>query len=375
MVEDAHLDPLQMVLVGTVLEASVFLFEIPTGVMADRYSRKWSVVVGHFGMGIGFLLLALVPSFYAILVSSLIWGASYTFVSGAYPAWLSGEVGTTKAGEAFLRGSQLGHVGSFVGIAAAVWLAHTSLALPIAIGALGFVVLSVAMALLMEEQHFEPAMAEERDTWAGLKSTFIGGVSEIRARPVLVTILAITLVYGMFSEGVDRLFTPLLLGNYQLPMIGQIEAVAWWGVIAAVAHVVGLVVTTLVRRYVKLHETRQLTLVMGASLVGAALFVLALAIANTLLLSLLCYWAAQGCRSAYGPLMTAWLNRLLPETGKATLFSMYGQADAIGQTVGGPIVGVVAKQASIAIGMAMSASLLLPSSFLFRRTQKQLADD
>ena len=40
MVEVAYLDPLQMVLVGTVLEVSTFLFEIPTGVVADVVSRK-----------------------------------------------------------------------------------------------------------------------------------------------------------------------------------------------------------------------------------------------------------------------------------------------------------------------------------------------
>lgn len=40
MVEVAGLDPLQMVLVGTVLELSAFLFEIPTGVLADRVSRR-----------------------------------------------------------------------------------------------------------------------------------------------------------------------------------------------------------------------------------------------------------------------------------------------------------------------------------------------
>ena len=35
MVQVAGLDPLQMVLVGTALELSVFLFEIPTGVVAE----------------------------------------------------------------------------------------------------------------------------------------------------------------------------------------------------------------------------------------------------------------------------------------------------------------------------------------------------
>ena len=37
------LSPLQMILVGTVLETVSFLFEVPTGIVADVYSRKLSV--------------------------------------------------------------------------------------------------------------------------------------------------------------------------------------------------------------------------------------------------------------------------------------------------------------------------------------------
>ena len=47
-VESAGLDPLQLVLVGTVLETTVFLFEIPTGIVADVYSRRLSVIIGYF---------------------------------------------------------------------------------------------------------------------------------------------------------------------------------------------------------------------------------------------------------------------------------------------------------------------------------------
>ena len=39
----AGLDDLELVLAGTVMEAAVFCFEIPTGVVADLWSRKWSV--------------------------------------------------------------------------------------------------------------------------------------------------------------------------------------------------------------------------------------------------------------------------------------------------------------------------------------------
>ena len=54
--EVVGLGPFQLVLVGTVLETSCFLFEVPTGVVADLYSRRRSVLIGIFLYGAGFLL-------------------------------------------------------------------------------------------------------------------------------------------------------------------------------------------------------------------------------------------------------------------------------------------------------------------------------
>ena len=54
----AGLDNFELVLAGTLMEAAVFCFEIPTGVVADQWSRKWSVIVGHLGIGLGLLIEA-----------------------------------------------------------------------------------------------------------------------------------------------------------------------------------------------------------------------------------------------------------------------------------------------------------------------------
>ncbi len=372
MVVDAGLDPLQMVLVGTALELAVFLFEIPTGVVADLVSRRLSVIIGHAGVGIGLLIVALIPDFWAILLANVFWGVAYTFISGAYPAWLSSEVGKVRAGEAFLRGSQLGHVGAFVGIVAAVGLAHHSLWLPIAAGSVGVIALAVFMAVFMREDHFKPAAAEQRQDWARFKLTLSSGVAEIRSRPVLLLVLAVTAVFGAYSEGLDRLFTPLLLQNFELPPLGPLDGVAWWGIIAAVSQVLGIVAVTAARRRVKLVDVALLTRVMTGALVAMCVLTIALSFAGSLALLLVCFWLSQAARSVYGPLMTAWLNHLLPEQGKATLFSIYGQADALGQTAGGPVIGAIARYVSIAVGLSAASLVLLPGGWLLSRARRVL---
>ena len=372
MVEVAGLDPLQMVLVGTVLEASVFLFEIPTGVVADAVSRKRSVVIGHGMVGVGFLVLALFPSFAFILLSQVIWGVGWTFISGAYAAWLSEEVGVDRANEAFLRGSQVSHAAAFFGIGIAIALAHISLRLPIMVGAVGVIALAVAMHFLMRESEKASILGNERETWQVMKLTFLGGVGEIRSRPVLLIMLGITAVFGMFSEGIDRLFTPYLIESFEFPALGDLDSVTWWGIIAAVSSLVGLGTTTIARRKVDLSDQAKLTWVLGSLLVAISLLVLLIANSRGIMLVLVCYWLVGGLRSAYGPLVTAWLNRLLPDQSKATLFSMYGQSDALGQTVGGPFIGALAKYVSIAFALGTSAVVLLPSMPLYRIAAKGL---
>ena len=58
-VETVGLSPLQLVLVGTSLELAILIFEVPTGIVADLYSRRLSVIIGMFVIGLGFLVASL----------------------------------------------------------------------------------------------------------------------------------------------------------------------------------------------------------------------------------------------------------------------------------------------------------------------------
>lgn len=98
----AGLSPLELVLAGTVLELAAFLFEIPTGVVADLISRRLSVVFGYLLVDLGFLLMGAAPEFWAIAGGQFVWGIGFTFISGAREAWLADEVGDDAAGPLYL---------------------------------------------------------------------------------------------------------------------------------------------------------------------------------------------------------------------------------------------------------------------------------
>jgi len=107
VIVEAHLGPFELVLLGTVLEGSILLFEIPTGVVADTVSRRLSVIIGMAVTGAALLLMGSVPRFGWLVVASVLWGLGDTFVSGAYEAWITDEVGEEHVAQVFTRETQV----------------------------------------------------------------------------------------------------------------------------------------------------------------------------------------------------------------------------------------------------------------------------
>ena len=97
------------------MEAAVFLFEVPTGVVADTYSRRLSLSIGYLGQGSPGCSSACVSAPWMIIALWGFWGFFYTFTSGAEEAWISDEVGLEKVGRVFLKGSRIAYVGAVLG--------------------------------------------------------------------------------------------------------------------------------------------------------------------------------------------------------------------------------------------------------------------
>ena len=366
MVTVAGLDPLQMVLVGTVLELSAFLFEIPTGIVADVYSRRRSIIIGYFMVGSGYMLLGLFPRFNVILLSQVIWGLGSTFLSGASQAWVSDEIGEERANRSFLIASQYGKIGSLIGIVVCIALATIDLRLPIILGSLGLVLIGLFSFFFMDERPFRPVTEEHRQTWLKLAGTFVQGVSLVRSYPVLWVLIVIAMFEGMYSEGYDRLFAPFLVESFEFPMLVGLDTVIWWGVMSAGSIVLAFVAVDIVRRFIDTSNYRHLVTVLTivSALLVASTF--SFALAGNFYIALLAYFGVAMLRSVKDPLFTALLNQNLESTTRATVFSMQAQADALGQIGGGPTIGVVGKFVSIQAALITSNIALIPVVGLYR---------
>jgi DHA3 family tetracycline resistance protein-like MFS transporter len=366
----AQLNPLQLVLVGTVLEFTCFLFEVPTGIVADVYSRKLSVVIGMALIGSGFMLEGLFPHFELILLAQVVWGVGATFTSGATEAWITDEIGEEKAGRAFLRGSQVGQVCTLVGIVAGMMLANIRLNLPIVLGGGLFGALGLVLWLIMPENGFTPTPTQDRNSWQRMAHTFRGGLAMMRVRPALITILVIGSIYGAFSEGLDRLWTPHLLA-FNLPALDGFQPVVWFGVVRIAGMLLAIGATEVARRRVDTNSHAMVARVLSINNALLIACVVVFGLAGHWGVAFAAFMATMPLRWVRNPLYTAWVNQRLDPQVRATVISMSSQADALGQVIGGPILGAIATGASLRAALVVAGLALLPSLLLYARTIRQ----
>lgn len=373
-VDRVGLSPFQIVLIGTALELSYFLFEVPTGIVADVYSRRLSVIIGTFMLGAGFILMGVVPEFWVMLLSQVICGIGFTFLSGAQEAWIADEIGEDQAGPAFLRGSQAATVGTIVGIPIAIGLGSIDLALPIVAGGVAIVALGGFLMLAMGETGFAGASREDFTRWQSMANTFQGGTRMIRSRPVLLTIIGIAFVFGMFNEGWDRLSVPHLLENFTFPAFGGFSDVVWIGGIRLVVQVVGIGALEIVRRRVDLASHSAVSKTLFGINGGLIVTVIAFALSGSVMLAIVTMMAASVLRGSIYPLETAWVNQSLDSKVRATVISMTSLGDSFGQIFGGPAVGGVGSLFGLRAAMVTAGAILAPILLLYARAVGQGAE-
>src|SRR5436305_13084607 len=266
------MSPFQLVLVGTFMELTIFACEVPTGIVADVYSRRLSTVIGYLVMGASIVFCGAVAAPWAVIAAWSLWARGYTFTSGATDAWLADEIGVENVQPVYLQSAQVGRIAALAGIGASVAFGLVSLRLPVLVGGAVVVVLGMVLAAVMPETGFTRTPHEDaRTALHELAATGVAGARLARATPVLLLLLGISAFWGAWSEAYDRLGDAHLIRDVGLPTFAGLSSVVWFGVIGVASLVFTLCVARPVNRRLQ-HAARPLVtrilLVANAGLVA-----------------------------------------------------------------------------------------------------------
>ncbi|TLS38815.1 MFS transporter [Pseudalkalibacillus caeni] len=383
-VMELGLNPFQLVLVGTILEVTILLLENVTGVVADTYSRRLSVIIGMFVLGTAYLLEGsipfvsetllsnAVPLVAAVILSEMVRGVGETFLSGAEQAWITDEIGDKRVGSLFIRANQLRQASMVVGVIISVGLASISLNLPYLAGGILFLFLGIFLVIAMPETGFKPESPEgNSNALQSMFFTFKNGINSVRGRPILMLVILVTIFSGAAFEGFARLWEAHFLNTFTLPELGALEPVVWFGIINIVANLLSIVAAEIFNRKLDTNNSsviiRSLLILTCLQVIGLAVF----GLAGNFAVGLISYWVLVVIGTLSGPMYQAWLNQNIDSRTRATVLSFMSQSDAFGQSAGGPVVGAVGTRFSLRAAMVFSAILLMPAVVVYMRILTQ----
>ena len=216
LVETRGLTIGQVLLFDAVFFGSSLLSEVPTGVVADRYGRKTSMVSGSLVISVGFLVFALAGTLPVLLSAYVLFGVGSALMSGADDAYLFdalravGRVREFPAVAGRLNGLMTLTIAGFT-IIGGLMATVTPLSWPIvASGVLSLTAASLAWRL--EEPPREPGSAADSFFATGLSAT-----RRVLREPSLrwaATLGALPWVAGFVAFTV---WQPVLIG-YEVPV-------------------------------------------------------------------------------------------------------------------------------------------------------------
>ena len=364
-IETVHLNPLQLILVGTTLEVACFIFEIPTGIVADVYSRKLSIVIGGVLTGVGFILEGSISSFVFVLVAQIVWGLGSTFISGSLEAWIAEEEKNKDLDEIYIKGAQAGQIGAFIGIVLSTVIANFSVRLPIIVSGVLFIILALFLWLYMPENNFKPSAPGDLNTFKKMVYTFKSGLKIVKSKSIIMILLAVTLFYGLSSEGYDRLSNAHFLQDTTLPKLGNLSSVTWFGIFGILGMILSFIVMHFMAKNLKNEDNRKngkLLLCINILYISSMLI---FALTKNFSLMLIAYLATNTFRIINEPIFSAWLNGHIDDNSRATVISINGQMNSLGQILGGPIIGIIATNISVSIGIVCTSLLVAPVLVLY----------
>jgi MFS family permease len=206
MFVDAGLTPVQISIVLTAWSVTTFLLQAPSGLVADRFPRKWVLAAAQVARAAGFISWWIDPHFWGFLIGLLLWGVKSAFTSGTFEALLYDELkAEDRAGDyprmiGRARAVQaVATLSASLGAAAAVRVGYSAaLAASLGAGAVCF----VTAALLPPAPK---ALEVEGLTYlAHLRSAVIEAVRQ----PMLLTILAFSALVLALGQALSE-FWPI----------------------------------------------------------------------------------------------------------------------------------------------------------------------
>ena len=325
------------------------IFEVPTGVIADMYGRKFSTLIGIFLSYLVWIAMAFSSGFEAILVLYFIMGVFETLITGAEEAWTYDWLKHNKSENLYTKYNSRAQIIAGAGYMIAPiigGLLATKIALGSIIiisGVLGLVITGLRVPI--KDEHFvRGPHIKYSDFWRTLTS----GMTFVKNTPLYLYLIiggtSSSIVYALwsvieqpflFSMGVSYELIGLVISAMALMvMVGPMISLKMENKLSNIDNIlVFSALSSLLFISVYLLRNNSLTLVIPILLLG---------------------WLAN---NVIGPFFLTETNKLVPSKVRATVGSVRNMFYSTAHLIGFVLVGIISEL----FGVAAPILILIPA--------------
>lgn len=202
MFVDHGLTPWQVSVTLIAWSTTAFVLQMPSGLLADRFSRRWLLCGAQLVRALGFLVWLPFPGFAGFLVGLMLWGAKSAFTNGTFEALVYDEL--REAGHAQDYARVIGRAQGY--LFAAILLSSLAAAYAVRFGYAAALIASLAAGLAAAGAAL--ALPRARRTTALGKADYLGhltrGFAYAARHPVIpgvILLLALSQAFGGGLEG------------------------------------------------------------------------------------------------------------------------------------------------------------------------------
>jgi MFS family permease len=342
----------QVAILAMVFEATIILFELPTGRFADKFGRKPSVSIGFLLIAISAVIFFGFKSFIGFLIAEIVFGIAETFISGALEALMVDSLDSEEKEK------------RLPGIFANRTIAKTA---PLLIGMpIGGLIAGNAMPFL-----FLPIMAI---AVAGFITSIF--THEIRMKnhnkiygnqtkgnnPIAKVILGNRAIMALFMVGILSNFAFEPADQFWQVLFSEVKTLnfEFFGFLTAIGYILVISVSKLTQ---KLYAHIKAYLLGTFFLIAIALYSAAQLPLAPALAGIIVYFSL---RELIRPAISTHLNLQFEEADRATYLSSYNLACSVGEVASGLIAGLVATWWGVAYLFHLAAviAILVPIIFM-----------
>ena len=371
---DAGLNNLEAFAANAFFTAGFVLFEIPTGVVADLRGRRTSYLLGLVTLAISTLLYLFMwymhAPFWAWAASSLFLGLGFTFLSGAFEAWLADALDHNgykeKLESVLAKGEIVEGSAMLIGSVAGGLIAQaTNLGVPYVIRAVLLVLNLILAIALMHDTGFTPAKGKRatQEIKTILRDSIKLGLGN---RPVRWIMFA-----APFTGGVS-IYAFYAMQPYLLQLYGNNTAYGIAGLAAAIVAGAQIAGGLLVPYIARVFRRRTSVLLVCEVISVAVLAVIGFVPNFWVAVILLVLWGLLF--SAVTPIRQGYLNALIPSQQRATVLSFDSLFGSTGGVIIQPVLGKAADVWGYTVSYRLCAAFqifAIPFTWLARRERAE----